>query len=239
MRKDDPARVDRLVVGEGVALADVARGPAQAAQDQRPELLARRSAALRSSWVSRLAPGRRGSAGASNAAGRGRRRSGRTARGPRRAAGRPCAGSRRPDLRTGAARRRPTRQARRRPGTASAPRAPASCMTPRPWVKRECSAVGKTQRALWSWLIRRSRCSQAVSRRSSSATSSAGSPAAADSAGPSRLVSSMYPWIGSLMKLTAANGCRRTDPVRAPRCETRAVHAPTLPRRSVPRTRIA
>ena len=54
-------------------------------------------------------------------------------------------------------------------------------MTPRPCVKRECSAVGKTQRALWSWLIRRSRWSQAVSSRSSSATSSAGSPAAADS----------------------------------------------------------
>ena len=34
-------------------------------------------------------------------------------------------------------------------------------MTPRPWVKRECSAVGKTQRALWSWLIRRSRWTQA------------------------------------------------------------------------------
>ena len=64
-------------------------------------------------------------------------------------------------------------------------------MTPRPWVNRECSAVGKTQRALWSWLIRRSRWSQAVSSRSSSATSSAGSPAAADSSGASRLVSSM------------------------------------------------
>ena len=51
-------------------------------------------------------------------------------------------------------------------------------MTPRPWVNRECSAVGKTHRALWSWLIRRSRWSQAVSRRSSSATSSSGSPAA-------------------------------------------------------------
>ena len=68
-------------------------------------------------------------------------------------------------------------------GRASAPTGPASCMTPRPWVKRECSAVGKTQRALCNWLMRRSRCSQAVSRRSSSATSSAGSPAAADSAG--------------------------------------------------------
>ena len=49
-------------------------------------------------------------------------------------------------------------------------------------MKRECSAVGKTQRALWSWLIRRSRWSQAVSSRSSSATSSSGSPATADSA---------------------------------------------------------
>ena len=49
-------------------------------------------------------------------------------------------------------------------------------MTPRPWVKRECSAVGKTQRALWSWLIRRSRWSQAVSSRSSSATVLVGQP---------------------------------------------------------------
>ena len=53
-------------------------------------------------------------------------------------------------------------------------------MTPRPWVKRECSAVGKTHRALCSWLIRRRRWSHAVSSRSSSATSSSGSPAAAD-----------------------------------------------------------
>ena len=85
-------------------------------------------------------------------------------------------------------------------------------MTPRPWVKRECSAVGKTQRALWSWLIRRSRWSQAVSSRSSSATSSSGRPATADSAVVRRLVSSTYPWIGSLMKLTAANGWRRHQP---------------------------
>ena len=61
-------------------------------------------------------------------------------------------------------------------GRASGPRAPASCITPRPCVKRECSAVGKTQRALWSWLIRRSRWSQAVSSRSSSATSSVRQP---------------------------------------------------------------
>ena len=60
-------------------------------------------------------------------------------------------------------------------------------MTPRPCVKRECSAVGKTQRALWSWLIRRIRWSQAVSSRSSSATSSSGSPAAADSSRARRL----------------------------------------------------
>ena len=79
-------------------------------------------------------------------------------------------------------------------------------MTPRPWVKRECSAVGKTQRALCSWLIRRRRWSQPVSRRSSSATSSSGSPAAAEAAVVSRLVSSTYPWIGSLIRLTAANG---------------------------------
>ena len=50
-------------------------------------------------------------------------------------------------------------------------------------MKRECSAVGKTQRALCSWLIRRRRWSQAVSRRSSSATSSSGRPAGADSSG--------------------------------------------------------
>src|SRR5919108_4657643 len=81
-------------------------------------------------------------------------------------------------------------------------------MTPSPWVNRECSAVGKTHRALWSWLIRRRRWSQAVSRRSSSATSSPGRPAADDSEAVSRLVSSIYPWIGSLMRLTAANGCR-------------------------------
>ena len=67
---------------------------------------------------------------------------------------------------------------------------PASCMTPRPWVNRECSAVGNTQRALWSWLIRRSRWTHAVSSRSSSATSSGARPAARASAGLSRLVSS-------------------------------------------------
>src|SRR5262245_31976013 len=84
-------------------------------------------------------------------------------------------------------------------------------MTPSPCVNRECSAVGKTHRALWSWLMRRRRWSQAVSRRSSSATSSLGRPAADDSEAVSRLVSSMYPWIGSLIRLTAANGCRLMD----------------------------
>src|SRR5262245_64972811 len=84
-------------------------------------------------------------------------------------------------------------------------------MTPSPCVKRECSAVGKTQRALWSWLIRRRRWSHAVSRRSSSATSSPGRPAADDSEAVSRLVSSIYPWIGSLIRLTAAKGCRLMD----------------------------
>ena len=92
---------------------------------------------------------------------------------------------------------------------------PASCMTPRPCVNRECSAVGNTQRALWSWLIRRRRWTHAVSRRSSSATSSAWRPAARASSGARRLVSSTYPWIGSLMRLTDANGRRR--PARAPR----------------------
>ena len=94
----------------------------------------------------------------------------------------------------------------RRLGYSDRAQSPASCITPRPWVKRECSAVGKTQRALWSWLMRRSRCSHAVSSRSSSATSSAGSPAAAAASGASRFVSSTYPWIGSLMRLTAAKG---------------------------------
>ena len=63
-------------------------------------------------------------------------------------------------------------------------------MTPSPCVKRECSAVGKTHRALWSWLIRRRRWSQAESSRSSSATLSSGSPAAPDSSDVRRLVSS-------------------------------------------------
>ena len=119
----------------------------------------------------RRAPGRR--------PGRARRRSGRTARGRRRGAGRPSAASRRRGPRDGGG--SPRRGQRRRAGSgrASAPTGPASCITPRPWVKRECSAVGKTQRALWSWLIRRSRWSQAVSSRSSSATSSSGRPAAA------------------------------------------------------------
>ena len=43
-------------------------------------------------------------------------------------------------------------------------------------MNRLCSAVGKTQRALWSWLTRRSRWSQAVSSRSSSAASSSRQP---------------------------------------------------------------
>ena len=82
---------------------------------------------------------------------------------------------------------------------------PPSCMTPSPWVKRLCSAVGKTQRALCSWLMRRSRWTQGVSSRSASATVSGGSPARALCSGVKRLVSSMYPWIGSLMRLTASN----------------------------------
>ena len=59
----------------------------------------------RSSWVSRLPPGRRGVGRAPGSRpGRGRRRSGRTARARRRGAARPSAASRRPGLRTGAAR---------------------------------------------------------------------------------------------------------------------------------------
>ena len=78
----------------------------------------------------------------------------------------------------------------RRLGYSARAHRPASCITPRPWVKRECSAVGKTQRALWSWLIRRMRWSHAVSSRSSSATVSSGRPANADSSALRRLVSS-------------------------------------------------
>jgi hypothetical protein len=64
-------------------------------------------------------------------------------------------------------------------------------MTPRLCVKRLCSAVGKTQRALWSWLMRRIRWTQAESIRSPSAASSGGSPSAAARSGANRLVSSM------------------------------------------------
>ena len=83
-------------------------------------------------------------------------------------------------------------------------------MTPSPWVNRECSAVGKTQRALWSWLMRRSRWSQVVSSRSCSATSSSGRPAAVDSARVRRFVRSMYPWMGSEIRLTATKRRVRT-----------------------------
>src|SRR6476659_4388204 len=98
-------------------------------------------------------------------------------------------------------------------------------MTPRPWVKRECSAVGKTQRALWSWLIRRSRWTHAVSRISCSATSSSGRSAAADSSRVRRLVSSMYPWTWSLMRLTALNACRAMPPSWHPDGQRRRPHA--------------
>ena len=76
-----------------------------------------------------------------------------------------------------------------------------------------------------------------MSSRSSSATSSSASPATADSAVVSRLVNSTYPWIGSLMRLTAANGwCRviRSAPAPAGAWRPRRPAAPTgrgLPRR--------
>ena len=75
-------------------------------------------------------------------------------------------------------------------GYSARAQSPASCITPRPWVNRLCSAVGNTQRALWSWLTRRRRCIHAVSSRSSSAASSGGRPASRASAGVARLVSS-------------------------------------------------
>ena len=137
---------------------------------------------LRSSWDSRLP--RRRPRGRPRARerprARDRRRSGRTARGRRRGGAPRSAASRRRGPPTAAARPGASAgSAAGSEGSSARAHSPASCMTPRPWVNRECSAVGKTQRALWSWLIRRSRWSQAVSRRSSSATSSSGRPAAA------------------------------------------------------------
>ena len=72
-------------------------------------------------------------------------------------------------------------------------------------MNRECSAVGNTHRALWSWLIRRRRWSHALSSRSCSA---AASP-------DTGLVSSTYPWMGSLIRLTEANGWSGIDPMLA------------------------
>ena len=102
-------------------------------------------------------------------------------------------------------------------------------------MNRLCSAVGKTQRDVWSWLIRRSRWTQAVSRRSSSAASSGGRPSARAWAAGSRFVSSMYRWIGSLMRLTAANRSRgaagSTGPLVIGRPTLRgAVHPDRVPR---------
>ena len=181
----------------------------------------------RSSWVRLLAPGRRGSTGAGKAV--------RNCSSKKWANGPWPTSWRRPAIRSvsttspsdgigspGAM----VASAGRRLGYRERAHSPASCMTPRPWVNRECSAVGKTQRALWSWLIRRSRWTHAVSSRSSSATSSGWRSAARDSSGARRFVSSTYPWIGSLMRLTAANGRRR------PRLSAAgAVSSPTGPRR--------
>ena len=69
---------------------------------------------------------------------------------------------------------------------------PATCMAPRAWVKRLCSAVGNTQRADWSWGMRRRRWTQAVSIRSCSVVSP-GIP-------PSGRVKGMYRWIGSQIR---------------------------------------
>ena len=56
---------------------------------------------------------------------------------------------------------------------------PATCIAPRAWGKRLCSAVGKTQRADWSCGMRRRRCTQGVSIRSCSVASPGG-----DAVGP-------------------------------------------------------
>ena len=171
----DPRGIDRLAGGEGVPFRDGARRPPQAA-DQRRQLVL--DDPLREVLVASAAC-------RPDAARIRRRREGgqdllveevgeravsdvvEEARDPERLDDEPLR------------RRRPSRRRRASSAgsdTASAPTAPASCITPRPWVNRECSAVGKTQRALWSWLIRRSRWTQAVSSRSSSATSSSGRP---------------------------------------------------------------
>ena len=50
---------------------------------------------------------------------------------------------------------------------------PATCIAPSACGNRLCSAVGKTQRADWSWGMRRRRWTHGVSMRSSSVASPA------------------------------------------------------------------
>ena len=167
----DPARIDRLAVGERVALRDRARAPAAGPRISGAELALDDQLRSGPRGSARLPPARRASAGAGKAA--------RTCSSKKWANGPwPTSWSRPGDperlddeaLATGTRLAGARRSVARSDGYSERAHSPASCMTPRPWVKRECSAVGKTQRALWSWLIRRRRWSQAVSRRSSSAT---------------------------------------------------------------------
>ncbi len=110
-------------------------------------------------------------------------------------------------------------------------------MTPSPWVNRECSAVGKTQRALWSWLMRRSLWSQVVSSRSCSATSSSGRPAAVGlGAGQAlREVDVSVDGIRDQVDRDEAPGAHLGQGIRT---ATGAVQEPMLPARSRARTRI-
>ncbi len=116
-------------------------------------------------------------------------------------------------------------------------------------MKRECSAVGKTQRALWSWLMRRSRCSQALSRMSSSAASSGASPAPRASPGASRFVELDIAVDRVADQVDGGEAGRSHDPiVRVPgsprsadrqgtQTDSGALKAPTFPARSRARTR--
>ena len=194
---------------------------------------------LRSSWVSRLPSGRRGSSGAGNAA--------RTWSSKKWANGPWPTSWSRPAIRSVSTTRpsdgigSPGAATAPGPlagsGRATAPTDPASCMTPRPWVKRECSAVGKTQRALWSWLIRRRRWSHAVSSRSSSATSSSGRPAASRLVGGEPLGQLDVPVDRVADEVDRGERVAPHRVGQGTQIPRGCVHAPTLPRRSVARTR--
>ena len=151
--------------------------------------------------------------------GRGRRRSGRTGRARRRGAGRPSAASRRPALRTGSAApaaaqgRAQARVERARPqaGLVHDPEAvgEARVLGGREDPARALELADPAQALepggveevlLGDVLVR------AVRRPPTR-------PAAR------RLVSSTYPWIGSLIRLTAANGCRAVTGSRHPDAE--------------------